>query len=171
MPGNWSQHGPHRDAFVTAANPYAQPLAELLRIEPAGEDVFRARLPGFGGVTLGCEAVASFAAHSDGCEYQEPASLAVPPAPEELPSEEEIARQEGWELEKSGPIGGTLEWRFVGGTPWRPERARESSIYRDWVRPRTPLPEDPALQARDGRLVASMAQEQWVPFGPSPAGG
>jgi len=275
-----------------------QPLAELIECDPIGDDVFRAHLPGFGGVTLGCatlaaartcefslhslhvyflrpvpmdrpvefvvsrvrdgrrfahrrvevrdgervccELVASFAAPSRGFEYQEPAHGLAPPAPEELPSEEEIAREEGWDLEKPGPIGGALEWRFIGGTPWRPEGAREASLYRGWVRPRAPLPEDPALQAaalafladmhshmavarrlgahfeptgytsldqmlwihradpwndwrllttvsdvahagrawtrrtlhaRDGGLIASMAQEQWLSFDPAPRGG
>jgi acyl-CoA thioesterase-2 len=37
----------------------APTLVELLRIEPAGEDCFRTRLPGFGGVTLGCAALAA----------------------------------------------------------------------------------------------------------------
>lgn len=273
---------------MAAPRTYSQPLAELLALEPAGEDVFRARLPGFGGVTLGCatlaaarttelslhslhvyflrpvpteqpaalrvtrvrdgrrfahrrvqvcdaervccELLASFAAPGASIEYQEPAQGPRPPEPEALPSEEEIARSEGWELGKPGPIGSALEWRFVGGTPWR---ASETSLYQGWVRPRAPLPEDPALHlaalafladmhshmavarrlgahyepigytsldqvlwvhrdepwcdwrlvttvsdvagagrafsrrtlhARDGRLLASMAQEQWVPF-------
>lgn len=37
----------------------APSLADVLRIEPDGEDRFRARLPGFGGVTLGCAALAA----------------------------------------------------------------------------------------------------------------
>jgi len=273
------------------------PLAELLQIVPAGDDRFRAQLPGFGGVTLGCatlaaarstafslhslhvyflrpvptdraaeiavsrirdgrrfahrrvlvrdgeqvccELVASFAAPAEGTEYQEPEAGLPAPSPEELPSEEELARSEGWVLEDRGPIGRALEWRYVGESPWRNESARETSFYRGWVRPRLPLPDDPALHAaalafladmhshlavarrlgahfepmgytsldqaiwahraepwsdwrlltsvsdvahagrawtrrtlhaRDGRLVASMAQEQWVPFGPAPAG-
>jgi acyl-CoA thioesterase-2 len=35
------------------------PLADVLRIEPDGEDRFRAALPGFGGVTLGCATLAA----------------------------------------------------------------------------------------------------------------
>lgn len=42
-----------------AAGGEAPPLADVLRIEPAGEDRFRARLPGFGGVTLGCATLAA----------------------------------------------------------------------------------------------------------------
>jgi acyl-CoA thioesterase-2 len=283
---------------VTDAGPIPGTFAELLAIEAAGKDVFRAQLPGFGGVTLGCatlaaarstelslhslhvyflravptdravelvvsrvrdgrrfahrrvevrdgervccELVASFAAPVDGLAFQEPAQGPAPAPPEALPSEEEIAREEGWDLEKPGPIGGALEWRFDGGSPWRPEQARDASLYRAWVRPRAALPEDPALHmaavafladmhshlgvarrlgahfepigytsldqvlwihrdepwtdwrllttvaevahagrawtrrtlhARDGRLVASMAQEQFVPFGPGSASG
>ena len=270
----------------------ATPLAELLQIEAIGEHAFRARLPGFGGVTLGCatlaaartsglslhslhvyflrpvpterpvelavsrvrdgrrfahrrvevrdgervccELVASFAAPGEGSEFQEPAPPGPAiPAPEELPSEEELARKQGYALEDRGPIGRVLEWRYDGGSPWWPERAHGTSVYRGWVRPRAPLPDDPALHAaalafladmhshlavarrlgahfepfgytsldqalwahrddpwddwrlltsvsdvahagrawtrrtlhaRDGRLLASMAQEQWVPY-------
>jgi len=277
---------------MAGARTSAAPLAELLDIRSVGEDAFRAQLPGFGGVTLGCatlaaartsglslhslhvyflrpvpteqpvelvvsrlrdgrrfahrrvevrdggrvccELVASFAAPADGTEYQETSSAPAIPLPEALPSEEELAREEGWDLEERGPIGGALEWRFVGAAPWRPERPREKSVYSAWVRPRVSLPDDPALHAaalafladmhshlavarrlgghfepvgytsldqalwvhrddawrdwrllttvsdvahagrawtrrtlhaRDGSLVASMAQEQWVPFG------
>jgi acyl-CoA thioesterase-2 len=277
------------------AQPSSISLAALLQIKAAGDRVFRAQLPGFGGVTLGCaalaaartsefplhslhvyflrpvptvhavelvvsrvrdgrrfahrrvevrdgervccELVASFAAPAEGAEYQEPADDTTVAPPEALPSEEELAQTEGWSLEERGPIGSVLEWRFIGGSPWRSEGVRATSVYRGWVRPRVALPEDPALhaaalafladmhshyavarrlgahfdpmdytsldqalwvhrddrwndwrlltsvsdiahagrawtrrtlQARDGRLVASMAQEQWVRFG-SPA--
>jgi acyl-CoA thioesterase-2 len=272
----------------------AATLAELLEITPSGEDRFRARLPGFGGVTLGCatlaaarttglslhsfhvyflrpvptqrpaelvvsrvrdgrrfahrrvevrdgpqlccELVASFAAPADGAEYQEPVVGPAIASPEELPSEEELARREGRILEDRGPLGRALEWRYAGESPWGSESPCDTSVYRGWVRPRLPLPDDPALHAaalafladmhshlavarrlgahfepvgytsldqalwahraepwsdwrlltsvsdvahagrawtrrtlhaRDGRLVASMAQEQWLPFTPS----
>jgi len=273
----------------------SNPFAELLRSEPAGDGVFRALLPGFGGITLGCatllaartsalslhslhvyflravpmdrpaelvvsrvrdgrrfaqrrvevrdgervccELVASFAAPADGTEYQEPFQGSAVPLPETLPSEEELARKEGWDFEERGPIARALEWRFVGESPWQPAGAQATSVYRGWVRPRVPLPDDPALHAaalafladmhshlsvarrlgvhfeptgytsldqalwvhrddpwndwrllttvsdvahagrawtrrtlhaRDGRLVASMAQEQWLAFGSLP---
>lgn len=280
---------------MTDAESDSTPLAELLRSEPAGDGIFRALLPGFGGVTLGCatllaartsalslhslhvyflrpvpvdrpaelvvsrmrdgrrfahrrvevrdgervccELVASFAAPADGAEYQEPSQGPAMPPPEELPSEDELAQREGWDPEERGPIGSALQWRFVGESPWRSENIQQSSVYRGWVRPRVPLPDDPALHAaalafladmhshlgvarrlgahfeptaytsldqalwvhrderwndwrllttisdvahggrawtrrtlhaRDGRLVASMAQEQWIPFGSPP---
>lgn len=283
---------------MTDAVPATDSFAELLSIEPAGEDVFRARLPGFGGVTLGCatlaaarstefslhslhvyflravptdrpvelvvsrmrdgrrfahrrvevrdgervcaELVASFAAPSDGVDFQEPAPGPALPGPEELPDEAQRAREEGWDPERAGTIGGALEWRYAGGSPWLPEGPRDASVYSGWVRPRAPLPNVPVLHtavlaflsdvhshmgvarrlggpfepigytsldqvlwihrnepwqdwrllttisevahagrawtrrtlhARDGRLVASMAQEQWVPFGPGATGG
>ncbi len=187
-----------------------------------------------------CELVAGFAAPGGGVEYQEPAQDPAPPAPEALPSEDEIAREEGWVPNKPGPIGGAVEWRFIGGTPWKPVGPGGASRYRGWVRPRAPLPEERALHAatlafladmhshlavarrlgahfeplgytsldqvlwvhrdepwsdwrlltsisdvahagraftrrtlhaRDGRLIASMAQEQFVPFGAGPGGG
>jgi acyl-CoA thioesterase-2 len=190
------------------------PLAELLEIEPAGPDTFRANLPGFGGVTLGCatlaaarstelalhslhvyflravptdrpallavsrvrdgrrfahrrvevrdgsrvccELVASFAAPGSGVEYQEPAEAVAPPGPEALPGEEEVAREEGWEPTKPGPIGGALEQRFVDGTPWRPVGPRAVSRYQAWVRPRVPLPEERALHAAALAFLADM---------------
>jgi acyl-CoA thioesterase II len=39
--------------------PHTLPLDERLRLEPAGEDRFRALLPGFGAVTLGCATLAA----------------------------------------------------------------------------------------------------------------
>jgi acyl-CoA thioesterase-2 len=284
---------------VSEPRPLSTSLAELFQLEPAGEDAFRAQLPGFGGITLGCatraaasttelslhslhvyflravptdrpalfrvervrdgrrfahrrvevrdgdklccELVASFAAPGGGVEYQEAFEGTAPPTPEGLPSEEEIAREEGWLANKPGPIGGALEWRFIGGAPWRPAGSDGTSRYQGWVRPRAPLPGERALRAatlafladmhshmpvarrlgahfepigytsldqtlwvhrdepwtdwrlltsvsdvahagraftrrtlhaRDGRLLASMAQEQLVPFGADgPAGG
>jgi acyl-CoA thioesterase-2 len=194
--------------------PATPPLAALLELEPAGDDLFRARLPGFGGVTLGCatlaaarstdlalhslhvyflravptdrpallavlrvrdgrrfahrrvevrdgervccELVASFAAPGAGFEYQEPAEEVAPPGPEELPGEEDVARAEGLEPTKPGPIGGALELRFVDGTPWRPVGPRALSRYQAWVRPRVPLPEERALHAAALAFLADM---------------
>lgn len=195
---------------MAAPRPLAQPLDPLLRLEPAGEDRFRAALPGFGGVTLGCallaaarsteltlhslhvyflrpvptahpalfalsrvrdgrrfasrrvevrdgdklcfELVASFAAPGDGLEHQEQAE-ADAPSPESLPSEEQIVREEGWDLTQPGPLGSALEWRFVGGTPWRPAT---QSLYRGWVRPRVPLPDERAFHVAALGFLADM---------------
>lgn len=185
--------------------PWTRPLEQILEIEPAGEDRFRAQLDGFGGVTLGCatlaaarscerplhslhayflrpvppdgrvqlaverlrdgrrlasrrvqvraegrllcELTASFATPGEGAEYQDAPGAAGVPAPESLPDEPEIADAEGWKPGEPGPLFGPLLWRFVGGTPWRPEALDGTSRYRAWVRPRSPLPEDRALHA------------------------
>ncbi|MCZ6782757.1 MAG: thioesterase family protein [Proteobacteria bacterium] len=177
-------------------------LAELLAIEPAGDDCFTANLQGgFGGLTLGCatlaaartcaerslhslhvyflrpvplekpvelrvervkdgrrlahrrvrveddgvllcELAASFAAAADGVEFQEAGFDPQTPSPGELPTEEEVARREGWDDWGRAP----LEWRWVGA-PWQPISAAESSAYRAWVRPRLSLHGDRGLQA------------------------
>jgi acyl-CoA thioesterase-2 len=92
-----------------------------------------------------CELIASFAGPADGAEYQETTVDPVPP-PEDLPTEEEIARAEGWTLEGPGPVGGPLEWRWIG-IPWRLETADPTSRYQGWVRPRFPLPRTRAFNA------------------------
>jgi acyl-CoA thioesterase-2 len=92
-----------------------------------------------------CELVASFAAPGAGPEYQEAPLDAALPQPDDLPSEEEIAEREGWRLDEPGPIGGALEWRWIGGAPWQPAALRGDSAYRAWVRPRHGLPADRAL--------------------------
>jgi acyl-CoA thioesterase-2 len=91
-----------------------------------------------------CELVASFAAPADGAAYQEAQPEPGLPAPDALPDEQSVARAEGWRPGEPGPLFGPFEWRFVGDTPWRPAA---SSRYRAWVRPRFPLPDEPALRA------------------------
>jgi acyl-CoA thioesterase-2 len=44
---------------MTAPNPESTALEQVLVLEPAGDDCYRARLPGFGGVTLGCATLAA----------------------------------------------------------------------------------------------------------------
>jgi len=186
----------------------APSLADVLRIEPDGEDRFRARLPGFGGVTLGCAALAaarstaSLALHSlhvyflravptsepallrvtrvrDGrrfahrrvevcegervcCElvasfaapveraaaFQEPDGPA-PPAPEDLPAEAQLTPEQ----RKTRPLAGSLEWRYVDGSP--AQRA-EVSRYQGWVRPGAPLPKERALHYAALAFLADM---------------
>jgi acyl-CoA thioesterase II len=177
---------------------------EVLALERAGEDVFTARLDGFGGVTLGCaalaaartcegralhalsacflrpvavgaselrverlaegrriarrrvrigpaerplfELVASFAAAGTGPDFDETEPDPATPAPEELPSDVEVARAERWSEEGGRDAGEwPIAWRWVGA-PWRPAASGEPSRYRAWVRPRVPLAGDPGLQ-------------------------
>lgn len=208
---------------------WSRPLDEVLRIEPVGSDSFRAELPGFGGVTLGCatlaagltcrdralhslhtyflrpvppgasvelaverlrdgrrfahrrvqvrmqgrvlcELVASFATESAGVEFQEASIEPATPGPDELPTEEAIAAAEGWNLDEPGPIGGPLEWRWIG-IPWHLEPA-VSSRYLGWVRPRFPLPKDRCVNAAalaflsDYHSHFSVARQLGGPFEP-----
>lgn len=92
-----------------------------------------------------CELMASFAVRGEGIDYQDAILDPTTPPPEGLPTEEDVARAEGWSLNGPGPLGGPFEWRWIG-TPWRPT-AGEPSRYRAWVRPRFALPNDRALHA------------------------
>lgn len=93
-----------------------------------------------------CELVASFTAAGEGVEYQDAVIDPATPPAEDLPTEEDVARAEGWSLEGPGPIGGPLEWRWIG-IPWQLEATTMPSRYRAWVRPRFPLAQDRALNA------------------------
>lgn len=95
------------------------------------------------GGRLLCEATARFAAPGEGPAYRD-APPAAPP-PEELASEEEVARAEGQDPDQPGPFGGPLEWRWVG-VPWHVDGPDPTSRYLGWVRPRHPLPDEPALR-------------------------
>lgn len=88
-----------------------------------------------------CEMTASFTSAQPGVTFQEIAHDGVP-APGDLPSEAERARAEGWTDWAPGP----LEWRWIG-SPFEPVRPDEPSDWSAWVRPATPLPDDPPLHA------------------------
>jgi acyl-CoA thioesterase-2 len=92
------------------------------------------------------EMTACFVAPGMGGEFQEARAEAAP-APESLPDESAIAGVEGWREGESGPLFGSLEWRWIEGTPWSNPAAGTTSRYRAWVRPRFPLPDDPAWNA------------------------
>jgi acyl-CoA thioesterase-2 len=105
----------------------------------------RVRVEGDG--RLLCELVACFGAAGAGAEYQDAAPDPGTPAPDALPSEDDVARAEGWRREDPGPLGGPLEWRWIG-LPWREPAPASRSRYAAWVRPRFPLPDgDGALRA------------------------
>ncbi len=93
-----------------------------------------------------CELMASFAVPGEGTEYQD-ANVHPDSVPEDLPSEEEVARAEGWNLDEPGPLGGPFDWRWIGGSPWLPDGPHEASLYRAWVRPRFPLPDEHAFRS------------------------
>lgn len=93
-----------------------------------------------------CEVMASFGVSGEGLDYQEPTLGAGTPGPENLPDEAQIAREDGFDLNEPGPLGGPLEFRWIG-VPWRNAEPGTSSRYRAWVRPREKLAPDPATTA------------------------
>jgi acyl-CoA thioesterase II len=111
------------------------------------------RVEVFDGDKLCFELLASFAGASTGPEYEEAALPPMLPAPEELPDEAQVIAEEGLDLMKPGFLGGPIEMRFVAGSPWR---ASDVSLYRAWVRPREPLPADPAFHAAGFAFLADM---------------
>jgi len=123
------------------------------------------------GDRLLCELIASFTTPGEGVEYQDAIADRDTPPPEDLASEQDIARAEGWDLSQPGPMGGALEWRWVG-IPWRTESVDVPSRYRGWVRPRSPLPHDRALHAAALALLSdyhshfSVARKRGGPFEP-----
>jgi acyl-CoA thioesterase-2 len=91
------------------------------------------------------ELVASFAAPGEGADFGDARIDPGIPMPEDLPTEEQVLLAEGFSVDEPGPLLGPLEWRFVGGVPWRAIEADEPSRYDAWVRPRFPIPEERAL--------------------------
>ena len=90
------------------------------------------------------ELIASFAAAGSGPEYEEPTPALALPAPEDLPEEAQVIEEECLDPTKPGFLGGAIELRLIGGSPWR---ASDVSLYRAWARPRMPLPAEPAFHA------------------------
>jgi acyl-CoA thioesterase-2 len=86
-----------------------------------------------------CEVVASFARGGAGPTYQEAIAPDVP-APDELPSDEDVARREGFTDWRPGEV----EWRWVE-EGWHATEPEDSSLFRAWARPRKRMPDDPAL--------------------------
>jgi acyl-CoA thioesterase-2 len=96
------------------------------------------------GEKLCCELLASFAAAGSGPEYEEAHTPFELPAPQSLPDEAVVMKEEGFDPTQPGFLGGPIELRLIGGSPWR---ASEVSLYRAWARPRHALPDDPAYHA------------------------
>src|SRR4029453_10963844 len=106
-----------------------------------------------GGGRLCCEVFASFAAAGSGPEEQEPAPRPQLPAPEDLPDEAQVMKEESMDPMQPGFLGGPIEMRLVGGSPWR---SSDVSLYRAWVRPRKPLPAEPAFHAAAIAFLADL---------------
>jgi acyl-CoA thioesterase-2 len=105
-----------------------------------GRRLARRRVQLRDGERLLCELVASFAAPGDGATWPGPTPQDDIPPPEALPSDVELARSEGWGEENLGPV----EMRRAGpGWPFTPADPRAPARWLGWVRPRTPLPDDP----------------------------
>ena len=115
---------------------------------------------------LVCELLASFAVPAGGLDAQDLTLDTTTPPPESLPSEQDIARAEGWKPNEPGPLGGPLEWRWVGSTPWSVNGAQSSSRYGAWVRPRFPLRPERAWHAAALAFLADyhshMSVARWL---------
>ncbi len=93
-----------------------------------------------GGPAL-CEFVASFASPGQGPEYQDAAFPSDVTQPEELPTEEDVAKAQGLTDWFPSP----LDLRWVGN-PWE-AKPHEHSRYLTWLRTRIDLPKESATQA------------------------
>src|SRR5262245_3688084 len=91
------------------------------------------------------EMSASFASPGDGPEHQDARIDSVPP-PDTLADEDQIGREEGWTPDDPSPLWGPFEFRWPE-IPWRMANAGGPSRWQAWVRPRSPLPRDRALNA------------------------
>ena len=85
------------------------------------------------------DVVASFAVAGAGPSFQE-ASAPDASEPDGLPSDVELARAEGFDDWEPGEV----EWRWIE-RGWHAPTPLEHSGWRAWVRPRRPIPDDPAL--------------------------
>ncbi len=121
-----------------------------------------------------CELLASFTVPAPGLDAQDVRLDPDLPQPEALPTEQEIARLEGWDLAGPGPLGGPLEWRWVDGTPWRLSAPAERSRYGAWVRPRFALPPERAWHAAALAFLADyhshMSVARWLGAFSAPVG-
>ena len=126
------------------------------------------------GDQLVCEALASFTTAAPGLDAQDDVLEAAVTPPEALPTEQEVARTEGWDLTGPGPLGGPLEWRWIDGTPWRLDGPAARSRYRAWVRPRFPLPAERAWHAAALAFLADyhshMSVARWLGAFTAPVG-
>lgn len=123
-------------SFLARAKPDA-PL--LLTREEVGPGLVRVATRA-GGALL-CDATFRFEPRGDGFGYQCLAPDRGLPAPEDLPSEKEQGRAEGWSQYAVGPI----ESRRI--TPREPVKDDEPSLWQGWLCPRESLAGDARLHA------------------------
>lgn len=103
----------------------------------AGRTRVQARAQG----ALLCDATFRFGPRGEGFGYQGRAPDRALPAPEDLPSEVEQGRAEGWAQYAVGPI----ESRRISARA--PVKDDEPAVWQGWLRPREPLPRDARLHA------------------------
>jgi acyl-CoA thioesterase-2 len=124
--------------------PAAVPLRVRVEALSDGRRLARRRVRIERDERLLCDVTASFAAPGEGVGWQESEMPAGVPAPEDVRSGDDIAREEKWEnwsIERED-----IEWRYIG-RPFDPTGPGGSSEWLAWVRPRVPLPDDPNLHA------------------------
>lgn len=126
----------HADFFA----PVAADVAIGLETTPRTDTTLRVQTSD--GPTPLCDASLSFDGFpSDGLGYQSIAPEPGLPRPEDLPSEREVAEQEGWLQYAVGPI----EARRVG--EMAPVKDDEPSLWLGWLKPREPLADDERVHA------------------------
>jgi acyl-CoA thioesterase-2 len=96
------------------------------------------------GDKLACELFVSFTdGDAPGPSFQERDLPPDTPPPEALEGDAASGHREH---DDGPPTGEPLEWRWVG-VPWEPADPEPRSRYLGWVRPRHPLPDEPAVHA------------------------
>ena len=101
----------------------------------------RTRVAVRAGDALVAEVQLRFGPAGEGIGYQCVAPEPGLPAPEDLPSEAEVAASEGWCEFAVGPI----ESRRL--SPYAPVKDDEAAVWLGWLRPRAPLGDDALLHA------------------------
>jgi acyl-CoA thioesterase-2 len=124
-------------ASLLGSAPPGAPLT--LNVERLGEGRVARRMVRLVDEEVLCQVVASFIAPDEGVSYQDVRFPRDLPAPENLPSTLEAARAEGWPEEYArGPI----EFRRALPLRWPEATAVPSGTHIEWMRPRSPLPDD-----------------------------
>ena len=122
---------------------FLKPAAPDLDLVLACEDVEpqRRRVRARQRDDLVCDVAFRFGPAGDGLTYQCVTPEADLPAPEDLPSEVELAEAEGWAPFAVGPV----ESRRIGANP--PVKEDDPAVWLGWLRPREALPDDARLHA------------------------
>jgi acyl-CoA thioesterase-2 len=132
-----------REAPAAAQAIFLRPLSPDVELtfacDALSSDRTRVSIRGQG--ALVAELQLRFGPAGGGLTYQSTVPEPGLPAPEELPSEAEVAAREGWAPYAVGPI----ESRRL--TPYLPVKDHEPAVWLGWLRPRSPLGDDARLHA------------------------